>query len=108
MLVVRPIAMSDYNALHTCAVESGHGFTSLPVNEELLTNRITHSEYSFAKPNVTEPSDEGYLMVDSKHCGQDLISLRFQEEKDPLEHPKPFLEIRGILLGGEGFWLGLQ
>ncbi|WP_411132472.1 arginine N-succinyltransferase [Vibrio vulnificus] len=63
MLVVRPIAMSDYESLHTCAVESGHGFTSLPVNEELLTNRITHSEYSFAKANVTEPGDEGYLMV---------------------------------------------
>ncbi|XAW89377.1 arginine N-succinyltransferase [Vibrio sp. CDRSL-10 TSBA] len=63
MLVVRPIAMSDYDALHTCAVESGHGFTSLPVNQELLTNRITHSEYSFSKPNVTEPGDEGYLMV---------------------------------------------
>lgn len=63
MLVVRPISMSDYDALHTCAVESGHGFTSLPVNQELLTNRITHSEYSFAKPQVTEPGDEGYLMV---------------------------------------------
>ncbi len=63
MLVVRPIAISDYEALHTCAVESGHGFTSLPVNEELLTNRIKHSEYSFTKPNVTSPSDEGYLMV---------------------------------------------
>ncbi|MCF7363263.1 arginine N-succinyltransferase [Vibrio diazotrophicus] len=63
MLVVRPISMSDYDALHTCAVESGHGFTSLPVNEELLTNRIKHSEYSFTKPDVTSPSDEGYLMV---------------------------------------------
>ncbi len=63
MLVVRPIKTSDYEALHTCAVESGHGFTSLPVNEELLTNRITHSEYSFSKPDVTEPGDEGYLMV---------------------------------------------
>ncbi len=63
MLVIRPISISDYEALHTCAVESGHGFTSLPVNEELLTNRIKHSEYSFAKPDVTSPSDEGYLMV---------------------------------------------
>ena len=63
MLVVRPISTSDYEALHTCAVESGYGFTSLPVNQELLTNRITHSEYSFSKPNVTEPGDEGYLMV---------------------------------------------
>ncbi len=63
MLVVRPIAISDYEALHTCAVESGHGFTSLPVNEELLTNRIKHSEYSFTKPDVNQPGDEGYLMV---------------------------------------------
>ncbi len=63
MLVVRPISMADYEALHTCAVESGHGFTSLPVDQELLTNRITHSEYSFSKPNVTMPGDEGYLMV---------------------------------------------
>lgn len=63
MLVVRPITMDDYDALHKCAVESGHGFTSLPVNEELLTNRIQHSEYSFKKPDVSEPGDEGYLMV---------------------------------------------
>ncbi len=63
MLVVRPITKQDYEALHTCAVESGHGFTSLPVNEELLTNRIDHSVYSFDKPEVKEPGDEGYLMV---------------------------------------------
>lgn len=63
MLVVRPIAKEDYNALYMCAEESGHGFTSLPVNETLLTNRIDHSVNSFAKPEVTEPGDEGYLMV---------------------------------------------
>ena len=63
MLVVRPIAMSDYEALHRCAVESGHGFTSLPVNEVLLKNRIQHSENSFAKSGVCQPGDEGYLMV---------------------------------------------
>lgn len=65
MLVVRPIMMSDYDALYTCAVESGHGFTSLPVNQQLLTHRIQHSEYSFAKPYLSTdaPSDEGYLMV---------------------------------------------
>ncbi|MBD1558395.1 arginine N-succinyltransferase [Vibrio sp. S9_S30] len=63
MLVVRPITKQDYEALHTCAVESGHGFTSLPVNEELLTNRIAHSVYSFDKSDVKEPGDEGYLMV---------------------------------------------
>ncbi|OED98919.1 arginine N-succinyltransferase [Vibrio breoganii] len=63
MLVVRPILKDDYDALHLCAEESGHGFTSLPVNEELLTSRIDHSVNSFQKPEVTEPGDEGYLMV---------------------------------------------
>lgn len=63
MLVVRPIKKTDYDALRVCAEESGHGFTSLPVNEKLLTNRINHSVASFTKPNVSEPGDEGYLMV---------------------------------------------
>ncbi|NLS14672.1 arginine N-succinyltransferase [Vibrio sp. SM6] len=63
MLIVRPIAMADFDALRVCAVESGHGFTSLPVNDALLKQRIERSEYSFAKPNVIAPSDESYLMV---------------------------------------------
>ncbi|WED23329.1 arginine N-succinyltransferase [Vibrio sp. JC009] len=63
MLVVRPIKKNDYEALRVCAEESGHGFTSLPVNEELLTNRINHSVTSFEKKEVHEPGDEGYLMV---------------------------------------------
>ncbi|GHG05542.1 arginine N-succinyltransferase [Thalassotalea marina] len=62
MIIIRPIRSSDYDALHTIAIESGHGFTSLPINEELLQNRISHSEASFAK-SVTEPGNEGYLFV---------------------------------------------
>ncbi|PSU33044.1 arginine N-succinyltransferase [Photobacterium lutimaris] len=62
MLVIRPITATDLPALLQCAEESGHGFTSLPVNEEILANRIQHSEESFAKM-VTEPGSEGYLMV---------------------------------------------
>ena len=62
MIIIRPIRSSDYDALHNIAIESGHGFTSLPINEELLKNRISHSEASFAKP-VNEPGNEGYLFV---------------------------------------------
>jgi arginine N-succinyltransferase len=62
MIIIRPIQNSDYDALHRIAVESGHGFTSLPVNEELLKNRISHAEVSF-KSSVTEPGNEGYLFV---------------------------------------------
>lgn len=68
MLVIRPIIQEDYPALHQCAVESGHGFTSLPINEEQLRNRIDHSISSFKK-EVKTPGAEGYLMV-----GEDSIS----------------------------------
>ncbi len=62
MLVIRPIRESDFDALMLCAEESGIGFTSLPVNEELIRGRIDHSVESFAR-NATSPGTEGYLMV---------------------------------------------
>ncbi|GGI79027.1 arginine N-succinyltransferase [Shewanella gelidii] len=62
MLIIRPICASDIDALMQIAVESGHGFTSLPVNEELLTKKIARAESSFNK-TVTQPGDEGYFMV---------------------------------------------
>lgn len=62
MIIIRPIKESDYDALHRIAVESGHGFTSLPVNETLLKKRIAQSERSFEK-DVSFPGDEGYLFV---------------------------------------------
>ncbi|KKA44759.1 MULTISPECIES: arginine N-succinyltransferase [Salinivibrio] len=62
MLVIRPIRASDFDALMLCAEASGHGFTSLPVDADLLQGRIDNSLESFAK-KVTEPGPEGYLMV---------------------------------------------
>ncbi len=62
MIIIRPIQASDYDSLHRIAIESGHGFTSLPVNEELLQKRIARAEASFNK-EVTQPGDEGYLFV---------------------------------------------
>ncbi|NQZ12597.1 MAG: arginine N-succinyltransferase [Algicola sp.] len=62
MLVVRPIRKDDYSQLFQIAEESGHGFTSLPVNEELLRNKIARSEASVSK-EVEKPGDEGYLFV---------------------------------------------
>jgi len=62
MIIIRPIQASDYDALHQIAIESGHGFTSLPVNEKLLKSRIAHSEESFAL-DIQEPGDQGYLFV---------------------------------------------
>ena len=62
MLIIRPICSKDYDALWQIAHESGHGFTSLPENQELLSNRIARSEQSFAT-EVTSAGDQGYLFV---------------------------------------------
>ncbi|GAA0858822.1 arginine N-succinyltransferase [Aliiglaciecola litoralis] len=62
MKVIRPIASTDYQALHSFAVESGIGFTSLPVNEALLRSKIERSEHAFDK-QVDQPGNEGYLFV---------------------------------------------
>jgi arginine N-succinyltransferase len=62
MKVIRPIKSSDYPALHDIAVESGIGFTSLPVNEALLRSKIAHSEMSFSQ-DVEQAGSQSYLFV---------------------------------------------
>jgi arginine N-succinyltransferase len=62
MQVIRPIKASDFEALKLIAIESGHGFTSLPVNDQLLSDKIKRSQQSVDKP-VSAPEDEGYLFV---------------------------------------------
>lgn len=63
MLLIRPIASADYQALYSCAVESGHGFTSLPIDQTLLERRIARAGEAFSKADVAVPGDEGYLFV---------------------------------------------
>jgi arginine N-succinyltransferase len=62
MIIIRPIKSSDYPALMKIAEDSGHGFTSLPMNEDLLRRKIARSEESFAK-QTDHPENEGYLFV---------------------------------------------
>ncbi len=62
MIIVRPIQASDYDALYQIAIDSGHGFTSLPVNEEILRSKINNSEASF-KATPHQPGNQGYLFV---------------------------------------------
>lgn len=62
MLIIRPITERDYPALLTIAQESGIGFTSLPVNEELLRKKIAAANAAFAsKPE--KPGLQSYLFV---------------------------------------------
>lgn len=62
MIIIRPIQATDYHDLHHIAIDSGHGFTSLPVNEYILKKRINHSENSF-RSQTNEPGNQGYLFV---------------------------------------------
>lgn len=62
MKVIRPIAEKDYSSLHDIAVESGIGFTSLPVNEPLLKSKIARSETAFSV-QVDKPGNQSYLFV---------------------------------------------
>lgn len=63
MFVVRPIQHKDYADLLKIADESGHGFTSLPVNEELIANKIKNAEASFKEDVGDGPCDHSYLFV---------------------------------------------
>lgn len=62
MKIIRPILEKDYPSLHDIAIESGIGFTSLPVNETLLRKKIARSEASFTDA-VDSPGNQSYLFV---------------------------------------------
>ena len=63
MFVIRPIQQKDYPELLKIAEESGHGFTSLPVNEELLRNKIARAEHAFNSEEAKQIGEFGYLFV---------------------------------------------
>ncbi len=62
MLLIRPICVSDLDALVLMARSAGAGFTSLPPVPEFLLRKIEVSERSFAT-NITTPGHERYMFV---------------------------------------------
>jgi len=62
MMLIRPIEATDFAALKQIAIESGVGFTSLPVHDEILQGKIDRSCKAFAE-EVEQPHDQYYLMV---------------------------------------------
>ncbi|WP_163934794.1 arginine N-succinyltransferase [Paraferrimonas sp. SM1919] len=62
MLIIRPIRHDDFEALKHVAKKTGHGFTSLPEDDELLQSRIARSVASINK-DVATVNDESYLFV---------------------------------------------
>jgi arginine N-succinyltransferase len=62
MNVIRPIRLSDLDALLKLAQSAGVGFTSLPPVAEFLQAKIELSEQSFAQV-VAQPGHERYMFV---------------------------------------------
>ncbi len=63
MFVIRPIQEKDFPELLKIAEESGHGFTSLPVNDELISNKIKRAEASFKSELTEQKQEHGFLFV---------------------------------------------
>lgn len=62
MQIIRPIRQDDFAALKQIAIESGHGFTSLPVNDDVLAAKIDLAHKSF-NTQVKQRDNESYLFV---------------------------------------------
>ncbi|MBO1518949.1 arginine N-succinyltransferase [Oceanisphaera pacifica] len=70
MLVIRPIEQRDFPALKQFAIESGHGFTSLPVNDELLQSKLSLSIASFAKRAPSKGESLYFFVAEDTHTGE--------------------------------------
>jgi arginine N-succinyltransferase len=69
MLIVRPAGPADIDMLMELAVLSGRGFTSLPEDEAVLSERLALSETSFA--GTVAPADSWYtIMLEDTETGR--------------------------------------
>lgn len=61
MMIIRPVASGDLDGLMELAKSAGVGLTSLPVNEDRLSRRISRSQLSFS--GDLDRADQGYVFV---------------------------------------------
>ena len=69
-LVIRPSAPEDFEALMRLAELSGPGFTSLPVNEDLLRKRLYLSTQAFARDLERPQTGQFLMMVEDVDTGE--------------------------------------
>jgi arginine N-succinyltransferase len=62
MLVIRPVAITDLDALMELTQSTGYGLTTLPADPEFLRKRIRKSQRSFEGMG-DQPAGEAYLLV---------------------------------------------
>ena len=72
MRVIRPARRDDLPALLQLAEESGPGFTSLPVDERILSARLKAAELAFNKRRKPKPGDKYILMLEETATGEVL------------------------------------
>ncbi|ART81931.1 arginine N-succinyltransferase [Oceanisphaera profunda] len=72
MLVIRPIAQKDFPTLKQFAIESGHGFTSLPVNDDLLQRKIDNSLAAFANRGTAKAEGLYFFVAEDGETGEVL------------------------------------
>lgn len=72
MLVIRPIAQKDFPTLKQFAIESGHGFTSLPDNDELLQRKIDSSLAAFSEQGTTKAEGLYFFVAEDSSSGEVL------------------------------------
>ncbi len=85
-MIIRPVAMSDLDALQQIAVESGPGFTSLVDDREFLTRKIHRSMESFNR-TVKTPGDESYLFVLEDPETAEIMGTTGIEASAGIRHP---------------------
>ena len=68
--VMRPARLDDYDALMAMAVESGPGFTSLPVDEQIIRGRLEKSVASFAGKIEQLEYGKYLMMLENTETGE--------------------------------------
>lgn len=69
MLVMRQSRLDDFDDLMELAELSGPGFTSLPVDEELVMNRLRSSDKAFSRQPAGPQQGKFLMMMEDVHTG---------------------------------------
>jgi len=69
LLVMRPSRLDDFDDLMELADLSGPGFTSLPVDEELVADRLAASEKAFSRRPDGPQQGKFLMMMEDAHSG---------------------------------------
>ncbi|MGO5000090.1 arginine N-succinyltransferase [Oceanisphaera sp. W20_SRM_FM3] len=72
MLVIRPIEQRDFPTLKQFSIDSGHGFTSLPVNDALLQQKIDDSNAAFANRGTAKSENLYFFVAEDGDSGEVL------------------------------------